>query len=775
MEHRAYTMKFLHVLIPKKESDLDAKKEADSRGDFKEKVAVMEQLLASIHDIGKDNHVSLEYVTINGLVHFYVGVPSDKAELIEKQITSYYPDAIVEIEKEVNIFPDECEVHTAEFELKKEFTYPIKTYQQLESDPINNFINSLSKFDKHEGAMIQILLRPVPDKKWQDRVKKKAEDVYNDKKDASLKPLSFLKDIFTLFSSSSSDKKDEPKKMTPLTEEVVKAIETKSHRVGFDVKIRVVGAAKTTYEAKNIVNNIAGAFVQLSHPRMNALKKKEKGRLGTNLYHLLLRSFYRGVFEKPQVLSTDEIASIYHFPHNKFNQSGSVKWQNFKISPPPENLPEEGLYLGYTNYRGVRKDVRLADEDRFRHFYIIGQTGTGKSSILQSMIKQDLQNGAGICVMDPHGELAEDILPYIPKERADDVILFNPADTERPLGLNFLEAKDADEMAFVTEDLTKMMIGLFGPEIFGPRIQDYFRNGVLTLMSDPEGSALTDIMALFTNEEFQKKKRKHLNNAVVKSWWDHTFDAMGDREKTEIIPYFAAKFGQFITNDTIRNIIGQTKSSFDMSEAMQQRKIILVNLSKGLIGDLNANLLGMIIVSKIQMAAMRRQKMPKSERVPFFCYIDEFQNFVTDSIESILSEARKYKLGMILAHQYIDQLEAKSLGGETKLKGAIFGNVGNVLSYKIGEIDAEFMAKVFAPVFSEQDIANQDAFKAIMKLSVDLQPTRPFSLTIRKHWEMEEFVENKEVGEAIRQLARLKYGRQREFVDREIRYRIGAI
>ncbi len=289
-----------------------------------------------------------------------------------------------------------------------------------------------------------------------------------------------------------------------------------------------------------------------------------------------------------------------------------------------------------------------------------------------------------------------------------------------------------------------------------------------------EGGALTDIVNLFVNEDFQKKKRAHVKNPVIKAWWDHTFDNMADREKKEMIPYFAAKFGQFITNSTMRNIIGQTKSSFDFSQIMQEKKILLINLSKGLIGDTNAHLLGMMIVSKLQIAAMRRQRMAKNERQDFFCYIDEFQNFVTDSIESILSEARKYRLGMVLAHQYIDQLQKKGLGGETRLKEAVFGNVGNVLSYKIGEIDAEFMAKVFAPVFSEQDISNMDAFKAVMKLSIDLQPSRPFSLTVQKPWEMEGYLADEEAAKAYMQLSRLKFGRQRDFIEKEILYRMGA-
>ncbi len=774
-QNMAYTFKFLHVLISKKESDIDEKKDAQgSGGTFKDKIGLMEQLLSSLHDIGKDKHISFEYATKGGLVHFYVGVPESAIDLVEKQITSYYPDAIVELEDEYVPFTEGFKEEVGVFEYKKEYKYPFKTYQALESDPINNIINSVSKLGDGENAIIQILCKPVADTKWQEKAKKLAEDLYNGKKQSKFNIWKFLKEIFSL-KSEKKDENKEPKRLTPLTEEVVKSIETKSQKVGYDVIIRIVTSARAEFEAKNIMANISGGFVQYAHPRMNSIvKSKKKWKKGQLMFDLLLRKFDRGRFEKQMIMSTEEIASIFHFPFAKYNNLGSIKWQNYKISPPPDNLPEEGLLLGHTNYRGVKKELKIKNEDRFRHFYIIGQTGTGKSTILQTMIRQDFRMGHGCCVMDPHGELAEAVLPFIPRSRADDVIIINPADTERPLGLNMLEADTDEEKERVALDAMSMMIGMFGHEIFGPRIQDYFRNGCLTLMSDPEGGTLTDIVNLFTNAEFQKKKRKHITNPIVKSWWDHTYDSMADREKQEIIPYLAAKFGQFITNSTMRNIIGQTKSSFDFFDAMQEGKIILVNLSKGLIGDVNAKLLGMIIVNKIQLAAMRRQKLAPADRKDFFFYIDEFQNFVTESIESILSEARKYRLGLILAHQYIDQLESKSLAGETKLKGAIFGNVGNIMSLKIGEVDAEFMAKVFAPVFSELDIANQDNFKAIMKLSIDLTPSKPFSFTIQKAWEMAGYNKDMDAAEAMTQLSRLKYGRAKEFVDKEIVYRLGA-
>jgi hypothetical protein len=386
-----------------------------------------------------------------------------------------------------------------------------------------------------------------------------------------------------------------------------------------------------------------------------------------------------------------------------------------------------------------------------------------------------LKNGNGLCVIDPHGSLIEDILPFIPRERADDVIYFDPADMERPLGINILEGDTWEEKELVSLDAMNIMIKLFDEEVFGPRIQDYFRNGCLTLMSDPAGGALTDIVRLFTDDDFAKLKRQNVTNPVVASFWDNQMAKTGAREKQEMIPYFAAKFGQFVTNTMMRNIIGQSRSAFDFAKVMQEKKILLMNLSKGTVGEINSRLLGLIIVQKIQMAALKRQKISKEDRQDFFLYIDEFQNYVTESIETILSEARKYRLGLNIAHQYLGQLEE---GGGTKakkkanLKDAVFGNIGTIMCYKIGAQDSEHMAKEMAPVFSDQDLINIDRYKAVMKLSIDTQPSRPFSIVPLNPY-LEEG--DKEAALAYKQLSRLKYGRDRDFVEREILRRIGAI
>jgi type IV secretory pathway TraG/TraD family ATPase VirD4 len=364
----------------------------------------------------------------------------------------------------------------------------------------------------------------------------------------------------------------------------------------------------------------------------------------------------------------------------------------------------------------------------------------------------------------------EDTLQTVPKERAKDVVVFDPSDTERPMGLNLLEAKTTEERDRASLDAMEIFIKIFGDEIFGPRIQHYFRNACLTLMADEEeGATLIDVPRIFVDEEFLKYKLTKVTNTVVRSFWEHEYASTGDREKQEMIPYFSSKFGPFITNTTIRNVIGQPKSAFNIREIMDNQKILLVNLSKGKIGDLNAQLLGLIFVNKINMAAMGRQEMAKEDRKDFFMYVDEFQNFATDTFASILSEARKYRLALIMAHQYIAQLTKTPTGrDDTRVRDAVFGNVGTMLSFKIGAEDAEYMAKEYAPLLSEQDVIGIANYKAYVKLNIHNTTSRPFSMeTI---WDP---ISNPQLAEVLKKYSRMKYGRKKLFVDQEIEARLG--
>ncbi len=778
---RTLNLCFLKVTLPKKDSDLDEKKETTK--DFKEMIGLAEQLYASLKSIysrtilkkilGQDT-ISLEYIAHKDQIYFYVVIPKNYKYLVEKQINSFYTDAIIEETTEINIFKERKYAKATYLNTVKDFYFPIKTYQKLESDPINNITNALSKLSEDESAMVQVMLKPIKDN-WQNKSSKASSAIMKWKNDLfTLNPFKLIIWIFWIFFSDPEEENKTPssdENTSALTQERAKTVDEKWDKTGFEVVIRVVTTWNDKTMVDNELTNIVSSFTQFSYPDFNGFTNTLRHNKKKLIKGCIFRFFTKPWYLKKMILNTEELASLFHFPHIKYNNTPEIKWQNFKIVKAPSSVPKEWLLLGHNVHRWVKKEIRMKTEDRFRHFYVIWQTGTGKSSILQVMARQDFKNGEWVCIIDPHGDLARDLLPFIPRERADDVIIFDPSDLDRPMGLNLLEAETEEEKELVAMDALNIMIKLFGNEIFGPRIQDYFRNAVLTLMDYPQGGAITDVVRLFTDQEFQKDRVRHVKNPIVKNWWEKTYASMWDREKWEIIPYFAAKFGQFITNKMMRNIIGQVKSSFDILDIMQNKKILIVNLSKWRLGDLNSKLLGMMLVSKIQMAAMRRDKIPKEERTDFYLYIDEFQNYVTDSIESILSEARKYRLSLNVAHQYLSQLEQSDAltKSSLNLKNAIFGNVWTVMSYKIWPDDWEFMAKYYAPTFSEQDLVNMDKFKATMKLSVDNQPTNPFSI-IPVNPYLETW--DDKLAKAYTELSRLKYGRDKDFVSKEIEYRI---
>ena len=802
---RALDLFFFEVKIPKKDSKEDRETDGEEFGSSKDwqKVAGgMTQFFASMHAltspklknkfIGQD-FFSCEIAVVGGQISFFIGVPSHTISLVEKQITGFYPDAVIEHCQPPNIFQESGQVASTYLNLKKSFTWPIRTIAHMEKDPLSNIVNALSKVKKNEGAAIQFLLRPVANHAWREKVQAMAEEIHSAKKKKTflqkINPFVWLGTIFRIFFGGTEDEtftgeKEEQGQLTPLAQERVKAVEEKANRLGFDFVARLITSSPTRHEANVQLANVKGAFDQFTAPDMNLLGRTFHHNKKKVVRDFIFRSFSRPkllafwrflkIFEWRQILSTEEIASIFHFPNIRYNPSPQIKWQDFKIAPAPHNLPEEGLLLGHNIYRGEKKEVRIKRDDRRRHFYLIGKSGTGKSTILENMIRQDIESGEGVCVIDPHGDLIEAALLRIPRERADDIILFDPGDLQRPMGLNLLEAETEEQKEFVAQEALAIFIKLFGEEIMGPRLQHYFRNGVLTLMADDkEGATILDIMRLFTDDPYQKMKSAKVTNPSVRAFWDKEMAGTGQREKEEIIPYFASKFGPFVTNAQVRNILGQTKSGFDFRSVMDGKKILLVNLSKGKLGNLNAKLLGMIMVAKIQMAAMSRVDTPESERADFYLYVDEFQNFVTDSFASILSEARKYRLNLIIAHQYISQITQTSEGGKGKhednaIKDAVFGNVGSMMCFKIGAQDAEYMAKEFAPVFTEQDLINIANYQAYLKLNIDNATSRGFSMqTI-----YDPAGKDHEGAEAFRQLSRLKFAREKEFIEKEIARRV---
>ena len=783
--NRTLKLTFLKITLPKKNSDLDEKQETTK--DFKEMVSLMEQLYSSLKSIYSrkilkkilwQDLLSFEYVSHNWDILFFIVVPKNYKYLIEKQVNWFYSDAIIEETTEINIFKDRKYHVWTYLNVKKLFYFPIKTYQKLESDPINNITNAFSKLEEDESAAIQFLLKPIDDN-WQSDCSKASSKIMKWKTvNFTLNPFKLIVGFIEIMFSSQEDDKNKPWnewwETSALTQERAKTVDEKWDKTWFETIIRVITTWNDKHMVETELTNIISAFSQFSYPDFNkfwsTLRHNSKRLFKNYIYRYFRKPFYL----KKMILNTEELASIFHFPHIKYNKTPEIKWQNFKIVKAPSDIPKEWLLIWHNIYRWVKKEIRVKTEDRFRHFYIIGQTGTWKTSTMQVMWRQDLKNWEWIAVVDPHGDLIEDLVPFIPRERADDVIIFDPSDTERPMWVNLLEANTPEERDLVAMDAMNIMIKLFGNEIFGPRIQDYFRNWVLTLMEFPSWWAITDIVRLFTDADFRKNHINHLKNPIVKAWWENTFASMGDKEKAEIIPYFSAKFWWFITNTMMRNIIWQTKSSFDIFDIMQNKKILMINLSKWILWDLNSELLWLILVSKIQIAAMRRQKIAKEDRSDFYLYIDEFQNYVTPSIESILSEARKYRLWLIVGHQYLWQLEKSDAltKSNINLKQAIFGNVWSVMTYKIWPEDWEFLEKYYSPTFSSQDLVNMDKFKAVMKLAVNNQPTTPFSIIpVNPYLEKGD----KNISKAFYELSRLKYWRDKAFVSKEIEYRIGVM
>ena len=800
---RSQNMVFLRVSVPLKDSkeDRDKDQEQYSAGGQKDVNDVMTHFYESLHAIydGEfknfftgEEFFSCEYVVMEGQMQFFIVMPSGLKTLFDKQITAFYPDVFVEQVEDYSIFRQGYKVAGRYMRLAKDSIYPIRTYQFLGSDPFNNLANAFSKLDNDEGAAIQVMLRPLGND-WQDKGRKVAQSLFEGKKVEK----SFLQkvNIFSwigsivriLLQGAENEKFTENAdsggaRTTPLMDEQVKLMETKNTKVGFETVIRVVASARNAHRANQITSEICSSFAQYNAPNNNGFTKSKYYSINQLVKGFILRDMNMGWFQriahpKKMILCSEEAASIFHFPNIKYNRAPIIKWQEFKIAPAPSNVPQKGIFLGNNNYRGETKKVHIKQDDRRRHFYIIGKSGTGKSTILKSMLKQDVSTKHGICLIDPHGDLVEGLLPHIPRERADDVILFDPGDMSRPMGLNIMEAHNDDEKDFMSQEALAIFIKMFGEEIMGPRLQDYFRNGALTLMDDEdEGATIIDLPRLFADESWQRYKVTKVKNPVVRTFWEKQMANTGQREKQEIIPYFAAKFGPFVTNAQIRNIIGQPKSGFNFRKVMDEGRILLCNLSKGKLGELNAKLLGMIMVSKLQMAAMSRVDTPEEDRLDFYMYVDEFQNFVTDSFAGILSEARKYRLNLIIAHQYISQITKLSGGGkgtaeDTTIRDAVFGNVGSMMCFKIGAGDAEYMAKEYTPVFSEQDLVNIANYQAYIKLNIDNATSRAFSMATVYDPDKGDV----EAGEAYRQLSRLKFAREREFVEREIFRRVGTV
>ncbi len=801
---RAEKLKYIQVKIPRQ----DAKEEKDEMGEeygqdktFIKLTTAMTQLLDGFSSIKsgtfirkyfiKQDYMSLEYLVEKGMIKYILAIPESFIQSASKQITALYPSSIIEPVKKPEIVENRKYISGGHLHYSASYVYPLKSMEKMDADPMNNILNALSKVQVDDKIGIQILIKPATTS-WRRYILESIEKLKKGKIIGyslwriPLYPLIILINIFKFFIGFEKKEEENPE-ISSMKQTAITAMEEKLQDKGYDTIIRVLTASNKNQDiADGYWADIANSMAPFGGVGLNSLTDSNHHSIKFVQKHFEARYFSRPFFywtweyihsnchEWEQIMSSSELTALYHFPNIKFNTSPQLHWQDFKMTPPPSNLPKKGLLLGISEYQGETKEVRIKSDDRMRHFYLIGKSGTGKSTLLTQMINQDIKNGHGLCLIDPHGDLVEGILPFIPPERADDVIVFDPGDLENPMGLNILDAKKEDEKEFMANEAMAIFIKLFGEEVFSARLQNYFINAVHTLMSDDDDPAtILDILRIFTDDEYRKKKIKKVTKPSVLAFWQGEYDKSADREKKEIIPYLASKFTPFVTNTQIRNIIGQGRSGFDFSEVMNTKKILLVNLSKGKLGDLNAKLLGMIIVSKIQMAAMARSSIPEEERKDFFLYVDEFQNFVTESFASILSEARKYRLGLIIAHQYISQITKMQTGGKGSqedhtIKDAVFGNVGSMMNFKIGAQDAEMMAKEFKPVFSETDLINIPNYHAFIKLNIDNTTSRGFVMKTL----YDNTPPNTEAAEAYKQLSRLKYCKNRDSVEKEIKKKL---
>ena len=771
--YKSLNMTLFEITLPPPEEVADKSKS------FKEFIGAMEQFYAGMQSISEGNknekeiYFTLEVALSNESdeVIIYAGIPNKHLSLFEKQVLGFYHNAkIKEVADDYNVFNVNGGSVGAYASLSERGVMPLKTYDNIEHDPMSMILNVFSKLKtKGEGAAIQFLIAPAGDKFINEfhmilddvkdgvSVKHAADNFYKFNK-AFLK---VSKDLLFGHKEKKSEGKNEDKYMKgrrAVDEGAVEKIGNKIKSTIMKANIRIIASGDTKERAEAILQEIESSFNQFSEAASNSFVFEKVH--GSDLKKLFHDFSYRS-FSGDQVLPLNlkELASVFHFPVGLGSQP-QLKEAKAGIAPAPLELRGDGIILGVNSYRGKDTEIHLAKEDRMRHFYVIGQTGTGKTNIMLNMITQDIKNGDGCCYIDPHGTDIQTILSRIPKERIDDVIYFDPAYTARPMGLNMLEydPKYPEQKTFVVNEMMGIFNKLFDMKVGGGAMfEQYFRNSAFLVMEDPEsGSTLLEITRVLADKEFRDMKLARCKNPIIKQFWISAEQTTGDQSLANFVPYISSKFDNFISNDIMRPVVLQQNSVFNFRKIMDEKKILLVNLSKGRLGDINANLIGLVLVGKIQMAALSRVDMFGKPMNDFYLYIDEFQNVTTDSIASILSEARKYRLSLNIAHQYITQLEEK-------IKNAVFGNVGSIAVFRVGTEDATFLEPKFKPQFTAQDITKLDNYNAYMSMLVNGQPVKPFNIRT-----LAPEAGNKDIVDNLKELSYVKYGRDRAEVEAEI-------
>ena len=862
-----HRMIYMKVILPRLDTKLDREREKDISKDMKEKISRMAQVYRWFHKIWSlsvmDNiltfffdkaKVDLAYYYKKWELYFIVWTYPEYQKVLESNISAQYPDCVIEeIQKFSPISYKHKYVSVIPLQSIKNNVFPIRTFKQLEDDPINNILDTVSKISNEDQITILMSLRPYKDK-FNTQAKLIADKLYKreityDQKinfwKVITKPINFLVN----WPSDKMIKRMKPwaiegdayTRMTKAEEEAINTMADEAWKPAFSSSLFLIACSDYKDRNKGDLNALVSAYTVYKDEYNNALDQPEVladmfGWFFVPMWKFAVNFSLLWFFAKTNIFTINELASLFHFPDWVFNRSPAIVRAEYKMCEPPKNLiiPKEenwkvltwviaeaykwwklskifanikhstiwkklveetikdwnnwektitkekvwiklykdAVLLWVSVYKNQYRPVYIKRKDRTRHHYIIWKSWWGKSVFISSLAKQDIWNWDWLCVIDPHGDLVEDVIKYVPKERAKDVIYFDAWNAERPMWLNLYEIDNPNQADRVVNDATEIFLKMFWPEIFWPRIQEYFKYWSLTLLEDlEEWATLLDVPRLFTDDAYREYKVSKVKNPTVKSFWEKTYNAMWDREKQEIIPYFTSKFVSFNTNSLIRNIIWQTKSAFKFREAMDNQKIILINLSKGRIWELNAQLLGMIIVSQIYNAAMSRADIPEEQRKDFYLYVDEFQNFVSWTFADILSEARKYRLSLIMAHQYIAQLEWWSWNNiwesswwKNSVKDAVFGNTWTLQSFKVGAPDAEFLEKEYSPVLSAQDIIWIANYKAYIKLNINNATSRVFNISTI--WSTD--YRNDKIWEVLKEYSSKKYWRDVRFVNEEI-------
>jgi hypothetical protein len=807
----------IEVAVPKETLE-QVQKEQSSKKEDKLIIATAEQLMNLLSEFSKGGiagwlfgapRFSLEIIAVEKEIRFWIACNEEYADIIERQIVSIYSKANVTRLPETTFFKEGTVSYIQEMVLQNRFELPFKTYMLMESDPLNTLTSAMGGLEKNESASIQLILTPIKDS-WQKKPRKLAtkiqqgqnpEEVLNPKFDLFKGIFKILGGLFkglgdTIFKPSNkkddrfSNEEKERKidltgkyqsiQLTKQQQDIIQRMEEKASKPGFLFTLRIVGSATTEARAKRIVEGIVPAFQIFDIRPFNGLKKGKKSNTKTDALNFLLRA---PKYVQNQIINNEEICSIWHLPSFLIT-TPNIKWLPARKPPIPLNTagPGEGnVFIGTARAGGISKDIYVTTEDRFRHTYSLGGSGSGKSVLMVNIILQDIAMGNGVCVIDPHGEAVDDILLRMPKERADDVIIFSPAFTDRPVGLNMLETDPLKPMqkTLVIDTLFSIWDKLYDlKKTGGPMFENYMKNAMRLVMSHTEsGSTLMEIPKVLSDDDFRAFKLAMCDEPEVVDFWEkEALKAEGEASLANMVPYITSKLAPFVTNDFIKPMVGQQTSAINFRRAMDNKKIILVKLEKGTIGEGSAYLIGMVIVGNLLLAGMGRndglkynldgstEEIQPAQRPPFFVYIDEMQNFLFDAIPKALEEIRKYKVGFYLAHQFVKQVISQ---GDERIKDSIMANCATKYIFRCSSEDAKYLEAEFGPTLTASDIANPEKYTYNAIILNGGQRTTPFninSMPMSKEVDIE-------FKKTLINMTKQKYGKPKEQVEKEIRDR----